>query len=525
MDLSILLIDDDDADRSLFKKYLIKPGQNLTIVEASTFKDGLEIIRNGRHFDCVFLDYMLPDMDGISLLKKVYNKEADIGPFPVVMLKGQSRESVAIDAIRYGAQDYLIKDNISTDTLYIALAKAQQVFELKRSRNEARALLEHSQKMDAVGKLTGGIAHDFNNLLTITFGNTRLLMDMLQKETPDMAACVEKVRIIQKAMQRGSDLVKHLMVFSRQRTLEPVTVDLNQLMADSSVLLQRTLGASVEIKTIWGADIHAVDLDPGQLENVIINMGVNARDAMLDGGTLIFETENTMLDEMVAKSLGVEAGAYVKLTVSDTGSGMKEDVVEKIFDPFFTTKDIGKGTGLGLSTVYGFVKESGGAIEVESEKGKGTTFSLYFPQSTEETPSQETEKKPCEEQNNGGCETILVVEDEEEIRFLTTAMLRNEGYKILEASNGQEAVSVIQQSTESVDLLFTDIAMPGEMNGVQAAARVQALKPNIKLLFTTGYAMGSVPDIELTEEYPVLNKPYQPEDLMLKIRQVLDGPI
>lgn len=521
-DLKVLIIDDDKTDRGLFRRHVRKPGADLTVLEASNAEQGLKIINENDNIDCVFLDYMLPDMDGISMLKKIYDKDTDLTPFPVVMLTGQGSESVAIDAIRFGAQDYLIKDNISTDTLYIALAKARQVFDLKKGRNEAKELLEYSQKMEAVGKLTGGIAHDFNNLLTIIFGNTRMLSDMLPDDRCDKNLCIEKVRIIQKATRRGAELVKRLMVFSRQRTLEPVTISVNNLIAELEELLIRALGDHIDIQMDFIPHIHGIDIDPGQLEHAIINLTVNARDAMIDGGTLRLTTANIDLNEERAAALGLSIGTYVRLTVSDTGSGMSPNVAAKIFDPFFTTKDVGKGTGLGLSMVYGFVKESGGAIEVESITGHGTAFTLYFPRSDSEVLTVKSEEM-IPQTITGGLETILIVEDENDIREMGCDMLRDAGYTVLHAKDGIQALEIIQEKGDGIDLVFTDIAMPGDMNGVQMAARAQALIPDVKLLFTSGYASGSLPDMELSEQYTHLNKPYRPEELMSTLRHILDA--
>ncbi len=523
MNLKILIADDDPMDRVLFKNNIRKPGFDLDILEASSAEEALSMISEHEDLSCVFLDYMMPDMDGISVLKRIYDEGADLAPFPVVMLTGYGSEAVAIDAIRYGAQDYLIKDNITTDTLYIALAKAREVFDLKRNRNDALAVLEHSQKMDAVGQLTGGIAHDFNNLLTIIFGNTRLLEMGLHKDSVDKEFIEKKIEVIEKAAKRGADLIKRLMLFSRQRVLDPETIDVNDLIVGLEDLLERSLGEMINFKTDLSADVYDINVDPGQMEHAIINIGVNARDVMLDGGDFIIKTENVQVDGAVAEKLKLEPGPFVKLTLSDTGTGIPDHVVEKIFDPFFTTKDVGKGTGLGLSMVYGFIQESGGAIGVESKKGEGTSFHLYFPKSQMKVENKHLDQIPIEEGGVNGSETILVVEDEDEIRRITVDLMEKYGYRVLEAANGHEAIDVLRGANESIDLVFTDIAMPGEMNGVQMAARAEVLQPNIKLFFTTGYAKDAVPDMHLAERYAMINKPYDPVSLMRKLREVLDA--
>jgi signal transduction histidine kinase len=525
MQLKILIIDHSTEDRTLIGRYLRKHGYVLKIFEAHNAAEALSLLQeNKTQFDCIFLDYTLPDTDGISFLRQIYDKDADLTPFPVVMMKQQGSESVAIDAIRYGAQDYLIKNTISTDTLYIAIAKVRQVFDLKKAQHNSKRLLEHSQKMDAVGQLAGGIAHDFNNLLTITFGNVRLLLDMLGRQDLDKEACVKRVETIQRATERGAQLVKHLMVFSRQRSLDPVIVNINDCLNGLLELLQRSLGDFVEIKTEFAPDIALINIDTGQLEHAIINMSVNARDAMInaDGGTFTLSTRNLIMDEEHAQAIGLnKAGTYVELCVADSGAGISADVIDKIFDPFFSTKDIGKGTGLGLSMVYGFVKESGGAIHVKSVYGEGTQFLIYFPQSLSQALVHNNAEQPYSDDILRGHETILLVEDESDIRALTSDTIRQWGYTVLEAANGAEALELIQSTNQKIDLIFTDIAMPGGMNGVQMAARAQTLLPNVKLLFTTGYAAGTVPDMHFTERYLLINKPYRPFELMRILRKAL----
>ncbi len=519
--LKVLVVDDNDGDRALFKSHIRKHGYVIDILEAVNAEDAFVIMRDNQDLNCVFLDYQLPDMDGVSVLREIYDVETDLAPFPIVMLTGQGSEAVATDAIRLGAQDYLIKDQISTNTLHIALTKAKEVFDLKKSRNQAISRLEQAQKMDAIGKLTGGIAHDFNNLLTINLGNTKLLMDMLRDETLDVDKCIERLKTIEKATRRGSELVKRLMIFSRQRQLDPVTVDINKAVKNIGDLLQRSLGEMVTVRSEVEAESVLIDVDEGQLENAIINMGVNARDAMPDGGEFILRVRNVTLDDPIASSMELSPGGYVCLSVEDTGFGMSEDILNNIFDPFFTTKDVGQGTGLGLSMVYGFVRETGGAVRAQSNIGEGTQFHLYFPKSENallESVENENDLLPI----MPGCETILVVEDEQEIRAMTTMFLRSNGYNILEAEDGIEALHIIQSTKEDVDLIFTDIAMPGGMNGVQMAARAQVLEPNVRLLFTTGYSSAATPDMALIENYPILNKPYEPDALIKKIQEVLN---
>ncbi len=346
-------------------------------------------------------------------------------------------------------------------------------------------------------------------------------MDMLRDDDPDKDVCIERLKTIEKATRRGADLVKRLMIFSRQRQLDPVTVDINESLKNIGGLLRQTLGEMIVVNVEIGEDVILVDVDEGQLENAIINMGVNARDAMPDGGDLILKAEPVYLDDPIAQSLGLAAGDHICLSIEDTGFGMSQDVLDNIFDPFFTTKDIGAGTGLGLSMVYGFVRETGGAISVESSIGEGTKFSLYFPRS-HKTLSADNQGECNAAPIDAGGETILVVEDEVEIRTVAAMILQANGYNIIQAEDGIEALHILQNEDEKIDLIFTDISMPGGMNGVQMAARAQVLQPGVKLLFTTGYSSMVTPDMSLIEDYPILNKPYDTDVLVEKIKEVLN---
>lgn len=520
--MKILIVDNSEADRKLIEFSLRRHPGSFEITEAHCGQDALDILAERCDFDCILLDYKMHDMDGITVLKKLYNTKTQLTPCPVVMLTGYGSESVMIDALHYGAQDYLIKDTISKDTLAIVLRKSREFFDLKVSSQKAEQQLLHAQKMDAVGQLTGGIAHDFNNLLTIIFGNARLMDLLFEKDEPDIEMLKAKLDGIKRASTRGADLVKRLMVFSRQRNLDPEVSNLNTLIEELQELLLRSTGSSIELNFEQGNDLWLIDIDPAQLEHAIINMAMNARDAMPDGGTLSIQTENIFVDdEYFFKPADLKSGAYVMLSISDTGYGMSEDVRSKIFDPFFTTKDVGKGTGLGLSMAYGFVRDSGGDVHVYSEAGKGTCFRIYLPKSLSDTPMQAGEVELVD--IAAGDETILVVEDEEEIRNLAVGLLKSYGYSVLEAENSAEAIDILTQN-QDIDLLFTDIAMPGEMNGVQLAARALTLYQNLKVLFTTGYTKETVPDYDLIKEgYPLISKPYQYGDLLQTIRDVLDG--
>ncbi|MEZ0260511.1 MAG: ATP-binding protein [Alphaproteobacteria bacterium] len=364
MALNVLLIEDDDIDRMAIRRHLLKmPDVRLT--EASTGAEAAVLLEKGG-FHCVFVDYRLPDMDGVELLQKFYNIDTGELPAPFVMLTGQGNEKVMEEALRWGAHDYVVKSNLSADTISIALKKSLQLSELRKSRRQAEQMLLQAQKMDAVGQLTSGIAHDFNNLLTVILGNTRLLHRKLEKDDVPKADLAAKVTAIDEAAKKGAALVRHLMVFTRERELKPAATDLNHTVGETLDMLRRIIPNTIEIEVQLGDIAGPVMVDPGQLEHAIINISVNARDAMPQGGKLTILTKPA--DD-----------GFAALCIRDTGTGMPEHVRQRMFEPFYTTKPAGQGTGLGLAMVYGFIQQSGGKIDVESEEGRGTLFCLQLP--------------------------------------------------------------------------------------------------------------------------------------------------
>lgn len=517
--LSILIIDDDQVDREAVCRYLKKRGRTIDFHEACGGKDAEPLLRE-KKFDCVFLDYNMPDTDGISLLRKVYNPETGLAPSPTVMLTGRGGESVMIDALRWGAQDYLIKDDISPDALYIALTKAKEMHELKKSQYQATEILRQAQKMEAVGQMTSGIAHDFNNLLTIILGNARMQRRILN-EGGDLKAegFEKKISAIETAANRGADLVSRLMIFSRQRPLQEETVDINRHVNEIHELLKRTLGERIEIKTAFSQDLWPVRIDTGQFENALINMAVNARDAMPGGGLLTIETRNVSVDEdYVFRNPDMSPGPYVMTAISDTGTGMPPEVMKRIFDPFFTTKKTGEGTGLGLSMVYGMLRQSGGYIHVYSEEGHGTVFRIYLPRYS----AEREEPHEGDEGNLTGHETILIVDDDEKIRTVGALMLERLGYKALQAGSARTGLEILKREHQNISLLFTDIHLQGGMGGVDLAQKVREYFPHIKVLFTSGYTEETMPERLPLPGAELIGKPYRKAELARKIRGILD---
>ncbi|SHN83300.1 PAS domain S-box protein [Bradyrhizobium erythrophlei] len=383
-------------------------------------------------------------------------------------------------------------------------------------KQAAEAQLRQVQKMDAVGQLTGGVAHDFNNILTVITGTIGILSDAVAND-PQMSAIA---RMIDDAAERGASLTKHLLAFARRQPLQPREIDVNTLVVDTIKLLRPTLGEQIQINPQLAQDSWPALVDPNQLTTAILNLSLNARDAMPSGGTLVVETSNVHLDDgYVAMNRDVSVGNYVMLAVSDTGSGISPENLERVFDPFFTTKEVGKGTGLGLSMVFGFVKQSNGHIKIYSEVGHGTTVKIYLPRATglSDTPVESLASMSIE----GGHETILVVEDDTLVRRYVITQIQSLGYKTLEASRASEALDIID-GPKHIDLLFTDVIMPGSMNGRQLVDTAIVRRPGLKTLFTSGYTENAIVHHgRLDTGVLLLAKPYRKSDLARMIRLAL----
>jgi PAS domain S-box-containing protein len=385
----------------------------------------------------------------------------------------------------------------------------------EQKRLEARLL--QAQKMEAIGQLTGGIAHDFNNLLGVVIGNLQLLERTLA-ETPQHA---RKVHTAMRAAVRGADLTRRLLAFTRRQMLDPAVLDLNRQLASLSELMQRTLGESIEVRTLMAPELWYTRADAGQFENAILNLAINARDAMPDGGRLTVRTQNVNLDSVFcAAHPSIEPGEFISISVADTGAGIAPEVLRRVFEPFFTTKESGKGSGLGLAMVHGFAEQAGGVATIESQPGHGTTVQILLPRCLEQQSVREdtivTKIAP------GGSETILVVEDDADLRETVVTTLAQLGYRTMSAANAESALHILA-GPEPIDLLFTDVMMPGGMLGPALAKRARELRSGINVLFTTGYAENTVlAGVSGLTPAEVINKPYRNEDLAMRIRHVLD---
>ena len=385
-------------------------------------------------------------------------------------------------------------------------------------KQAAEAQFRQAQKMEAIGQLTGGVAHDFNNILTVITGTIGILADAVADD-PQMSAIA---KMIDDAAERGASLTKHLLAFARRQPLQPREIDVNTLVTETIKLLRPTLGEQIQINPQLEADISPALVDPSQLTTAILNLSLNARDAMPSGGKLVIETSNVHLDDAyAAMNRDVIAGNYVMIAVSDTGTGISPANLERVFDPFFTTKEVGKGTGLGLSMVFGFVKQSNGHIKIYSEVGHGTTVKIYMPRATglPDTPVESLALKSIK----GGDETILVVEDDDLVRRYVMTQIESLGYRTLEASRASEALKIID-SNGHIDLLFTDVIMPGSMNGRQLVDEALARRPGLKTLFTSGYTENAIVHHgRLDTGVLLLAKPYRKSDLARMIRLALES--
>ena len=420
-----------------------------------------------------------------------------------------------------------LADEARTELAILNQTLENRVAEALKQRLAAEDQLRQAQKMEAIGQLTGGVAHDFNNLLTVILGG----LDTVSRTAATLEAGPETQRIQRSAAmaahagQRAATLTARLLAFARRQPLDPKSVHPARLVTGLADLLQRTLGETIALQTVNGAGLWRVLADPAEIENALLNLAVNARDAMPEGGRLTIETSNAYLDEDYVASIPepVATGQYVLIAVTDTGAGMDSQILERVFEPFFTTKETGKGTGLGLSQVYGFVRQSAGHVRLYSEVGVGTTVKIYLPRAADETAVNRDEAPVAALPMRGAGETILIVEDHEDLRSYGTGALEELGYRVLQAGAGREALRILAE-TPQVDLLFTDVVLPEGLDGRRLADEALRLRPGLKVLFTTGYTRNAIvhngrldPGVEL------ISKPYSAESLGAKVRTLLDG--
>jgi signal transduction histidine kinase len=512
--LRALLIEDQENDALLIERELRRGGFDLSVERVET-SDAFRAALAGSSWDIVISDYSLPAFDAPAALRVLAESRLDL---PFLIVSGTVGEDVAVAAMRLGAHDYIMKNNLTR--LTPAVSREVREARGRHARRQAEEALRQAeeqfrqaQKMEAMGRLAGGIAHDFNNLLTAILGYSDLITEQLSPSDP-LRADVEEIR---KAADRGAALTRQLLAFSRQQLLEPQILDLNGVVDGVSQLIRRLLGPDIEVVLDCAQDLGLVQADAGQLEQVLMNLAVNARDAMERGGRLTIQTTNVMMEAGDPKvSPAVSSGPYVCLTVADTGTGIDAEALPRIFEPFFTTKERGKGTGLGLSTVYGIVTQSSGAIGVESRLTGGTAFHVYLPQSLEAEADTDLARPPIATR---GSETVLLVEDEDAVRELIRKSLERHGFHVIAAHNSTAALALIE-TAGAIDLMVTDVLMP-EIGGPALAERMKHLRPEMKVLYISGYTDDDALS-RLDATVPFLQKPFTPESLARKIRETLD---
>jgi signal transduction histidine kinase len=515
--IDVLLVEDDDEDFLLTQDLLARlGGRRYELHRVSSYESAVAASRHGG-FDICLVDYRLGPANGIELVRTLLEQDPDI---PVIVLTGQGDYDVDVEAAEAGAADYLVKGEISPALLERTIRYAIQTGAARRELRESQEGLLHAQRLDAIGQLAGGVAHDFNNMMSAVIGFAELGLGRVESaEDPKLRRYLEEIK---RAGERAGELTAQLLAYSRKQVLETRVFSLNDAIADVEKLLQRLLDDDVELVTILDESLGAVEADVAKIEQVILNLALNGRDAMPGGGKLTIETSNIVLDSGYAsRYVDIEPGPYVLLSVSDTGTGIDEAIVDRIFEPFFTTKEVGSGTGLGLSTVFGIVKQSGGDVGVYTEAGRGTTFKVYLPLAN--APLDALDAEVADTPAPGGTETILLVDDEQLVRSLEHEVLTELGYTVLAADSAWHAVELARAHAGTIHLLVTDVVMP-QLSGRELAALLAQERPGLRMLYTSGYASGAIVRHGVLDgDIAFLPKPFNRLALARKVRDVLDA--
>jgi signal transduction histidine kinase len=514
--LSILVIDDDPQAESLVEMALMEAHFERHIDVVSSAAMGLRRIKAGTH-DVYLVDHRLPDGNGIDLIREA--KQAGIDK-PFILITGFGSGALDEAALQEGAADYVEKHLLTTH-LERSIRYAVRDWHHTHNLHDREEQLRQAQKMEGIGRLAGGVAHDFNNILTAVIGFTDLILERADPRD-EMA---DHVREIRKAADRASALTRQLLAFSRKQFLSPDVLDVNETVTGLLHMLPRLIGEHIETTTRLAPHLKRVWADASQMDQVLVNLVLNARDAMPGGGKLTIETANTDLDDdaLTGENLSLTRGSYVMLAVTDTGTGMSDSVRARAFEPFFTTKPKGKGTGLGLATVYGIVDQSGGGIAVDTAPGRGTAIRVYLPvTSTTKTKNHNKHVTPI---TGGGTETLLLVEDNDAVRQVTAEALRRRGYTVHEARNPDAAIEWSAESGIVPDLLVTDVVMPGQ-SGPGLAARLVEKYPGLRVLYVSGYTDDATAvHGSFWGGVPLLQKPFTPGQLAERVRMTLDAPV
>ena len=518
---NILYIDDNPNDIRLIQDMI---GQHnlhsddmdaFHFLGASSLKDGFDLAGR-QNIDLILLDLFLAETKGIDTFRRCLEHASDI---PIIVLTGLEDEMLAVQAVREGAQDYLTKNHVDSFGLNRSIRYAIERKALSVEKDKLRAQLLQSQKMEAIGRLAGGVAHDFNNLMTAVQGFTDVLMMRTEHGHPNYRA-LEQIRI---ASSRAADLTRKMLMFSRRHMSKFEPVEINAVIEDLLKMLTRVIGEDIEIGTQLSKDLPKINGDKGSIEQLILNLAVNAKEAMPDGGSLYMTTEQTDIKNVSQKEPEIEPGTYVKITVEDNGSGISKEDLAHIFDPFFSTKNIALSSGLGLSVAYGIIRQHKGWIDVQSEVGQGTTFQLYFPVIAE--TSEKREEAPVDlESLKGKGRRILLVEDSEGVREFATMALEENDYEVYAVTTSGEALEVMSNHHGKIDIVLTDVVLP-DKSGIQLVEELLEKNPSLKILLSSGYTdqKSQWPVIQ-EKGYPFLQKPYSLTELIQTVHRLLEEP-
>ncbi len=513
--LRVLTVEDSEDDAMLLVRELQRGGYDPSFKRVET-EETFSLALKNETWDIIISDYSMPGFSSPAALELLKKSGLDL---PFIIVSGKIGEDTAVAAMKAGAHDYIMKDKMAR--LIPVVGRELREAEVRRQRKRVEEQFLQAQKMESIGRLAGGIAHDFNNLLTSILGYGHLALRRSNKNDPLYKDVEEMI----KAGERAATLTRQLLAFSRKQILEPKVLQLNEIVSGINEMLSRLIGEDIDLVTVLSPELGHIKADSGQIEQVIMNLVVNARDAILQGGRIILQTDNVCLDEqsVLKHDEDMPPGCYAMLSVSDTGMGMSREVMSQIFEPFFTTKEQGKGTGLGLSTVYGIIKQSGGFVSVESTLGMGTKFNVYLPEVEKTAPVIMPEEYPA--QPSHGSETILVVEDEEGVRKLVCRILQMQGYNVQEARDGVEALQIAEYCNGPIHLMLTDVVMP-RMSGCELAKRLVAQRPKMKVLYMSGYTENEIVHNSILElDTAFIQKPFMPSKLVRKVRNILDAEV